>query len=56
MIVRLNKDFTVNMAEHEFVLSFTSDSDAEMFHDWWYCYDGLQQFLDWHKENKKDYT
>ena len=32
---RIKEDVTYNLSEHEVLLSFPNDSDAESFRDWW---------------------
>ena len=35
-IVTLETETTLHVAEHERLLSFNGDDDAEWFDDWWY--------------------
>lgn len=34
-VCELQKEYVLYLAEHEVLLSFISDDDAELFEDWW---------------------
>ena len=48
------RELTTNVAEHEIMLSFVNDSDAEMFSDWWNS-KGLEAFMKWAEKNADKY-
>lgn len=45
---------SLDIAEHEILLSFINDIDAEMFSDWWNTR-GLDQFKKWAEKNGDKY-
>lgn len=45
---------TLDIPEHEILLSFTNDCGAEAFQDWWED-EGEEVFREWALENKEAY-
>lgn len=52
--VDIVKETTTHFAEHEVLLSFTNDSGAEKFEDWW-SREGVKLFNNFCEENKNFY-
>jgi hypothetical protein len=42
----LLREFNVSVAEHQVLLSFVDDEDAELFDEWWHR-DGLSLYSRW---------
>ena len=51
----LSREITYSVAEHQILLEFNGDVDAEMFNDWWNT-DGFKLFEKWATKHAKDYA